>query len=388
MIKREVEAKIRAMRKKFPVLWLTGPRQSGKSTLLKTIYSDLPYVSLEDIDSLNFALSDPRAFLEQFPKGAVIDEAQNAPQLFSYIQGIVDSTKAHFALSGSQNFLLSQHISQSLAGRVFILHLLPLSLKELTAAKKTKSSWEDIAFMGGYPRLYNSKIKPTDFFPSYINTYIERDVRQIINVSDLRSFSIFIQLLAGRVGQLINFQSLATDAGISPNTAKSWLSILETSYIIHFLQPHHKNFNKRLIKTPKLYFYDTGLVCSLLNISNADQLKQHFAKGAIFENFVINEYLKSRFNKGLRTNCFFWQSKEKKEIDLLIESGAKTLPFEIKSSVTQQPFLLDNLIYWQKLTNEKAANLSVIFAGSKSFLSTKGNYYTWKDISEIFAKIQ
>lgn len=386
MITREIESKIKALAKKYPVLWLTGPRQSGKTTLLKKIYSKFPYVTLEDADNLDQAINDPRGFLNNYPKGAVIDEVQNAPQLFSYIQGIVDSKKVHFALSGSQNFLLSQHISQSLAGRAAILNLLPLSIQEIKESKQRFTRWEDLAVKGGYPRLYNNKITPEDFYPFYINTYLERDVRQVLNVGNLKAFSVFLRLLAGRNGQLVNLNTLATDAGISPNTAKSWLSVLEASYIIYFLQPHYKNFNKRLTKTPKLFFYDTGVACSLLGIHSANDLQLHFAKGAIFENFIINEFIKRQLNQGKLSSLYFWQSKEKKEIDLLVEKANDLIPFEIKSSSTRQNHLLDNLTYWQKLSGASANQLSVIYAGNQTVQTKEGNFVSWEDLDSVFKK--
>jgi predicted AAA+ superfamily ATPase len=254
MINRHLSAKIVTLRKQFPVLTLTGPRQTGKTTLLKSIYTDLPYVTLEDIDNRSQALEDPRGFLGNFPDGMVLDEVQYAPDIFSYLQSIVDSKDIHVVLSGSQNFLLSEKINQSLAGRTAILKLLPFSFDELKKTTYEPTNWETQVFNGGYPRLYAKGIHPTDFYPAYINTYIEKDVRQLKNIENLHSFSQFLKLCAGRTGQVLNIHALASDSGISPNTAKAWLSVLEASYIVHFLQPHHKNFNKRLVKSPKLYF--------------------------------------------------------------------------------------------------------------------------------------
>jgi predicted AAA+ superfamily ATPase len=317
MIPRETAAIIIKLRKQFPVITLTGPRQSGKTTLLRSIYNDIPYISLEDIDIRNTAINDPRGFLNNFPKGAVLDEVQRTPELFSYIQGIVDENKEiHFVLSGSQNFLLLENISQSLAGRAAILKLLPFSMSELQNEGLIPDSYEQLIFKGMYPGIYDRDIEPGFFYPSYISTYIERDVRQIKNIENLNSFSNFLQLCAGRTGQIVNLNSLATDAGISPNTAKSWLSILEASYIIFFLQPYYKNYNKRIIKSPKLYFYDTGLVCSLLGISSADQVKTYHSKGALFENLIITELMKSRLHHGVNPRFYFWQNKTKQEIDL------------------------------------------------------------------------
>lgn len=383
MIERILVNKMLELRGKFPVITLTGPRQSGKTTLLKSIYTDIPYVNLEDIDVRIFAMNDPRGFLSNYPNGAILDEAQRVPELFSYLQGIVDEKQVHFVLSGSQNFLLLQNISQSLAGRTAILKLLPFSLSELENASISFDDYEDCIFRGMYPRIYDKSIDPKDFYPSYISTYIERDIRQIKNIENLFSFTTFLQLCAARTGQLINLNSLAIDAGISPNTAKAWLSVLEASYILYFLQPHHKNFNKRLVKTPKLYFFDTGVVCSLLGIENATQLRTHFHKGAIFENFVVNEFIKYRLNQGQKENCFFWQNNVKKEIDLLVESNGKILPYEIKSSKTIQDRFLDNLRYWQKMTGDYDQNLNVIYGGDIDFKTSKDNFNSWRNLNSL-----
>ena len=379
MIPRALTDKIKSLKEQFPVLSLTGPRQSGKTTLLKSVYSDYPYVSLEDLDIRLLAQQDPRAFLANYPNGAVIDEVQNVPELFSYIQTVVDQNDIHFALSGSQNFLLTEGISQSLAGRAVLLKLLPLSMTEL---KQTQdfTDWETLVFQGFYPRLYHKKIHPTGFYPSYISTYVERDVRLLKNIGDLVQFSHFIKLCAGRIGQVLNYQSLAVDAGISPNTAKSWLSILETGYILHFLQPYHNNLGKRIIRSPKLYFYDTGLACSLLGLENAEQLKIHYLKGGLFENFVVNEFIKQRYNQGKHSNLYFWQSKDKKEVDLIVEKANGQEIYEIKTSVTKQAYLFDNLVYWKKLNPENKSTPTVIYGGDEDFVAQKGLYQSWKSL--------
>jgi len=378
MIPRETAAIITKLRKQFPVITLTGPRQSGKTTLLRSIYKDLPYVSLEDIDIRNTAINDPRGFLNNFPNGAVLDEIQRTPELFSYIQGIIDENKEiHFVLSGSQNFLLLENISQSLAGRAAILKLLPFSMTELQVEGLIPDSYEQLIFKGMYPGIYDRDIEPGFFYPSYISTYIERDVRQIKNIENLNSFSNFLQLCAGRAGQIVNLNSLATDAGISPNTAKSWLSILEASYIIYFLQPYYKNFNKRIIKSPKIYFYDTGLACSLLGINSSDQVKTYHSKGALFENLIITELTKSRFHHGINPRFYYWQNKTKQEIDLIIDKPEGPVPIEIKSGMTMQDSYFSNLKYWQKITDEKSENLNIIYGGNTDLKTSKGNYISW-----------
>jgi hypothetical protein len=380
MIKRILENKLLSLRQKFPVITLTGPRQSGKTTLLRAVFDDLPYVNLEDIDIRNIAINDPRGFLSNYPNGAIFDEVQRTPELFSYIQGVTDSGKSNFILSGSQNFLMMENISQTLAGRTSVLKLMPFSLSELKDSVDFQNP-EDCIFRGFYPRLYDKNIYPPDFYPSYISTYIERDVRILKNIENLNTFSHFIGLCAGRTGQLLNINSLATDASISPNTAKAWLSLLEASYIIWFLQPHHKNFNKRIVKSPKLYFCDTGIACSLLNIENSDQLKTHYLKGALFENFILNEFVKSRLNKGLNLNLFFWQNKEKREIDLIIDSAGNLIPYEIKSGMTIQQSFLDNLRFWQKLTQADTDILNVIYGGDSDLKTSNGNFVSWRNIN-------
>ena len=254
---------------------------------------------------------------------------------------------------------------------------------ELNQAGFEFDSYETLVFKGGYPRLYDKNIHPTDFYPSYIHTYIEKDVRQIKNIENLNSFSHFLQLCAGRTGQILNIHSLATDAGISPNTAKSWLSVLEASYIVYFLQPHHKNFNKRLIKSPKLYFYDTGVACSLLGIESVAQLHTHFLKGGLFENFMVNEFMKMRLNDGKNPNFFFWQSKDGKEIDLIIEKAGALMPIEIKSGKTRNNSFLDNLFYWQKLSGESSENLNVIYGGDEDVKTQSGNFISWRNCHSL-----
>ena len=384
MIPREIASIIVKLRKKFPVITLTGPRQSGKTTLLQSIYTDLPYVSLEDFDVRNTALNDPRGFLSNFPEGAVLDEIQRTPELFSYIQGIIDKNqKIHFVLSGSQNFLLLENISQSLAGRAAVLKLLPFSISELQNEKLVPESYEQLIFKGMYPGIYDRDIEPEYFYPSYISTYIERDVRQIKNIENLNSFSNFLQLCAGRTGQVVNLNSLATDAGISPNTAKSWLSVLEASYIIYFLQPFYENFNKRIIKSPKLYFYDTGLVCSLLGISSASQVKTFHSKGALFENLIITDLIKSKLHKGINPRFYYWQNKTKQEIDLIIDRPDGPVAFEIKSGMTMNENYFTNLKYWQKLTGEKAGNMNVIYGGDTMLKTSNGNYISWNKLDDL-----
>ena len=389
MIKRKITSRLLQLAGLYPVVTLTGPRQSGKTTLVKHTFPEYTYRTLEDPDTLTNAKNDPRGFLKGYKNGLIIDEAQRVPDLFSYIQGIVDNTNkpGQFILTGSQNFLLLESISQTLAGRVAILKLLPLSLDELSNGKFYKQNFEKLIFKGLYPRLYSTKIVPRDFYSFYIQTYVERDVKLIRNITNQTTFVRFIRMCAGRTGQLLNITDLANSCGITQITAKSWLSILEASYIIYFLQPYHKNFNKRLVKMPKLYFYDTGLVCSLLGIKKETQLETHFAYGALFENFMINEFIKHTFNNVEEPNYFFWRDKHGKEVDLIIEMVNKEIPIEIKAGRTFSYDFFKNIKYWNKLSGNKPENSYVIFGGENDFNTSEGNVLSWKNIKLILNQI-
>ncbi|MBX2964210.1 MAG: ATP-binding protein [Cyclobacteriaceae bacterium] len=382
MIARKIESHIRALFKHFPVVFVTGPRQSGKTTLVRALFKHLPYVLLETPESRQLAREDPKAFLANYPSGAILDEVQNVPDLFSYLQGIVDDNRdVRFVLTGSQNFLLNERISQSLAGRAGICSLLPLTIGELKHGNLTV---EEYLFKGFYPELYNRSIPEELFYPSYIQTYLERDVRTLKNVGDIAQFSLFLKLCAGRIGQVLNLSSLANDAGVSVNTAKGWLSVLEASYLVYRLQPHYKNFNKRLIKSPKLYFTDTGLVCNLLGIRKADEIRNHFAVGHLFENFVIMECYKQRLNKGIRDGLYYWKDNKGTEIDLLVENGADTLAVEIKAGKTFTPDFFKNLRYWSDLSNVSGKNCKVVYGGESVQTLPYGELRSWNTISDFF----
>lgn len=385
MIKRKLTEKLVEVSNYYSVITITGPRQSGKTTLIKDVFPNLPYISLENPDTKDRALQDPRGFLSKYPKGVILDEVQNVPDLFSYIQGIVDEKKdILFVLSGSQNFLLLEKITQTLAGRTAVLKLLPLSINELKNSEYKIKDIFQFVFNGTYPRVYDKNIPPHIFYPDYIQTYIQRDVRSIKNVGNLSVFTRFLTLCAGRIGQILNIDALASDVGIATNTAKNWLSILEASYIIHLLSPHHKNFNKRLVKRPKLYFYDTGLACNLLRIENSQQLDLHFAKGNLFENFIINELLKARFNNAKRSNLFFWRDNHGKEIDCIIEKANKLVPIEIKSSKTYQKEYFKNINYWNKLANNPKENSYLVYAGENDDVLPYGNLVSWCNLQSIY----
>ena len=383
MIQREIAPKVLELFQYYPIVSLTGPRQSGKTTLLKSLFPEKPYVTLENPDTRLLATTDPRRFLAAYTEGAILDEVQNVPQLFSYLQGIVDDNpQRKFVLSGSQNFLLLQNITQSLAGRVGILNLLPFSQSEISKTE-IKLSLYDALFKGGYPAIYDRYTPTNIFFSNYLTTYLERDVRNIINVGNLSTFNRFLKLCAGRAGQIINMASFASDVGISPLTVKSWLSVLEASNIIILLQPYYKNMGKRLVKMPKLYFTDTGLACYLLNIASAEQLSTHHAIGAIFENYVVLELLKQRLNKGLASNLYFWRDNHGSEIDLLLETTNGLVSIEIKSAQTHHSDFFKGLRYWQNLAEQKPENSFVVYGGDDSFEREFGQVLSWKNLADI-----
>ena len=375
-IQREIAQAILQHRQWFPVLYLGGPRQSGKTTLLRHLFPELPYLNLEDPDNQLLASDDPRRFFEKFPQGGIIDEAQRVPHLFSYLQGIVDDNPDRkFFLSGSQNFLLMESISQSLAGRVGILNLYPLSLAE--RRQTDPQSLHEFLFMGGFPALYERKIPHTIFFNNYIQTYLERDVRTLKNVGSLTEFARFLKLCAGRVGQPLNMSSLATDTGVSVNTVKSWLSVLEASYFLFFLHPYHANFNKRITKTPKLYFFDTGILCFLLGITSAGQLENFHFFGNIFENAMIAELYKKRANQAKRPVFWFWQDQHGNEIDLLIEEDLRLKAIEIKAAHTFNSRLISGLKLWQSLSGSNPADQYLLHAGEQDAPLQYGRLLPW-----------
>ncbi|MHA7131656.1 ATP-binding protein [Algoriphagus namhaensis] len=382
MISRIASEKLIELASFFKVVAVVGPRQSGKTTLVRSIFTDKPYVTLEDPDQRKFALEDPRGFLATFPKGAILDEVQRTPELFSYLQGIVDFNPdpGQFILTGSNNFLLQQSITQSLAGRVGYLQLLPFALNELYSSKNDVPDENTLLLKGGYPPVYEPGIPPADWFPNYLRTYIERDVRQIKNISDLIVFERFVRLLAGRVGQELNMSSLANDVGVDSKTIQSWIGILESSFIIHLLRPHFKNYNKMIVKRPKVYFLDSGLVTFLLGINTSEQLTQHPLRGSLFENLVISESIKLRTNRGGEINLYFWRDKTGHEIDLLVDRGLDLLPIEIKSGMTVASSYFKNLKFWLKLSGQSKG--VVLYAGDQKQTRSNGiDVMNWKEIS-------
>lgn len=374
MIKRDIELKVRQLAEKFPVVTITGPRQSGKSTLLKSLFPEYRYVSLENLDVRAFASEDPKGFLKTYDSRVIIDEAERVPSLFSYLQTHIDESGqvGMYMLAGSRNFHLMDAIDQSLAGRTAILKLLPFSRHELKEADSLNPNINSQIFTGFYPRIYDRDIDPNDYYPSYIATYVERDVRSILNVTNLVGFTRFIRLCAGRIGQLLNKASLATEAGITIPTVDSWLSVLEASYILYRLEPNYNNYNKRIVKTPKLYFYDTGLACSLLGITSAEQLDSHFLRGGLFENLVINQFIKESYNKGVNPDLTFWRDSTGLEVDLVETKGINQFGYEIKSGSTYNASFFNGLKKWGDLSKTPSDRLTVIYGGDEKLQTSSG----------------
>lgn len=374
MIPRFLSEKVLYLATKFPIVSVTGPRQSGKTTLIKHLFPDYTYVNLENPDTRQAARLAPRDFVHQSPKGLIIDEAQYAPEIFSYLQITADEGNqvGRFIICGSQHFLLMERISQSLAGRVGIVHLLPFSMAELQAAGQPRKEALNYIFDGFFPRLYDKDILPSDFYPAYIQTYIERDARQVINITDLDRFQAFVRLCAGRVGNLFNQTEVGTLVGIDKRTTQRWFSILQTGFQAFTLPPYFQNFDKRIIKTPKLYFWDTGIACSLLGIRSAEELYQHFARGPLFENFIIVEMLKQFYNKGIRPNAYFWSDRNMSEVDLLIDEGGKLFPMEIKAGQMVKSDFFKGIKVFNEASGNDPSLSNVIYGGESSYLHPQG----------------
>jgi predicted AAA+ superfamily ATPase len=364
MIKRIASDKILDLAQQFKAVAIIGPRQSGKTTLSRSCFPEKPYVSLENPQNREFAQTDPAGFLNTYGEGAILDEVQRVPELLSWLQQELDEDerRGKFILTGSNNLLLLEKITQTLAGRVAYIDLLPFSIQELESIPGSLEDINQRLFRGGYPPVQFNGIFPGDWFPAYVRTYVERDVRQMKNIENLLAFEKLLALCAGRIGQQINYSNLGVEAGLDYKTVQSWLGILQASYIIHLFPPYFRNFNKRIVKTPKLYFYDTGLACYLLRVNDPKTLVQHPYRGALFENFIINELLKNRFNQGQRSNLYYWRDSSGHEMDVVIDEGLRITPVEIKSGQTITRDYFKAHQFWKKLTGESGG---IIFYGGE-----------------------
>ena len=378
-IKRTIQRQLEDVATRIGIISIMGPRQSGKTTLAKMVFPNHTYYNLEDINLRAKIAQDPMGFIDNHASGIIFDEVQKFPELLSFIQVSIDKTfnPAKFVLTGSENLLLSEKVTQTLAGRVAIFHLLPLSINELIESKNLLSSYHKQMLFGFYPRLYDQSLIPKDIYPDYIATYVERDVRQIKNIGDLTNFQRFLQLLAGRVGQLLNLSSLANDVGVTYKTIESWISILESTYIVFRLQPYYENFGKRIIKSPKVYFYDTGLVCYLLGIDTLKELQTHPLGGNLFENMIIADIKKQMFNKRSSSQAYFWRDSDKNEIDLLIKNSDKLIPIEIKLGSSFNSDYLKGIKVWNSLLGKNSTSYVVYTGGKDKVIETE--MLNWKD---------
>lgn len=382
MIHRIASAKLAELASYYTAVAVIGPRQSGKTTLVRSIFAEKAYVSLENPDQRRYATEDPRGFLHQFGDGAVLDEIQNVPELFSYLQQVIDEDKraGKFILTGSNNFLLQEGISQSLAGRVGYLELLPLSIAEM--ARLAPESDNELMVRGFYPPVYDREIPSDMWYNDYRRTYLERDVRQIKSITRFNEFERLLRLLAGRVAQELNYSALSVEVGVDVKTIQEWTSVLEQGFIIYRMRPYHRNFNKTLVKRPKLYFYDTGLACSLLGIKEAQQLANHPTRGALFENMVVSEAIKNFTHRGERPELYHWRDKSGREVDLIIEQDGELLPIEIKAGMTYQEHFSKNLRSFMKLSG--AAQAWVLYGGKEDFSFSNGlKAMNWRKIGEV-----
>jgi predicted AAA+ superfamily ATPase len=384
MYPRQARATLERLARGFPVLALTGPRQSGKTTLARATFPDKPYVSLENPDERDFAEQDPRRFLARFPEGAILDEVQRCPALLSWLQGLVDERQVmgQFVLTGSAQFDLIAGMSQSLAGRVGRVELLPLSLAEMQDGSCLPSTLDQLLLNGAYPAIYQRDLMGNDWFPNYVATYLERDVRQIIAVRDLSQFQRFVRMCAARSGQLLNLAALGADCGISAVTAREWLSVLEASYLVTCLPPYFQNFGKRLVKSPKLYFLDVGLMAWLLGIRDEQSVATHAARGALFETWVVSEMIKQRFNAGQPADLYFWRDSAGHEIDVVYETAAGLQAVEIKSGSTFAADWGDGLKKWQKFTGDTPTVKPIlIYGGADSHEREQCFLNGWQDMA-------
>ncbi len=380
MFLRQMAEEIKKARHNYPIITILGPRQSGKTTLSKKIFTDKPYVNFEKLDLRMQALEDPEGFLQRYPDGAIFDEIQEVPGLLSYLMVCVDEKNRNdlFVLTGSHQTKVKEGITQSLAGRTAIFRLLPLSLLEISIER----SMEEAMLYGGYPRAQLLPLPLSQLYSSYYQTYVERDISSLSNIHNLNQFALFVKLLAGRIGQLLNLESLGGEVGISASTVREWISLLEASYIVFRLFPYHENFGKRLIKSPKIYFTDTGLASYLLGIETVEQLQRDPIRGNLFENLIILEFIKARYNKGLDPHLYFYRDSQGKEVDLIYQRGRELIPIEIKSSKTYNSSFLDTIHYFQALVKERAARGYLLYGGEEGVIRSVA-LLNWRKTSKI-----
>lgn len=382
IIKRQISSKISDMLRVYPLVAVTGPRQSGKTMLLQHLFPEFEYISLENPDTRIYAKEDPNGFLEEFPTKVILDEVQRVPHLFSYLQTHVDLRRkmGQYILSGSQNFHLMESITQSLAGRVAIMKLLPLDIQELFASNLLPSNWRSYVLKGSYPAVYGTDIDPSVFYHNYLQTYIKRDISLLRNIQNISRFESFILLCASRTGQLLNLNNLANECGIATTTVRSWLSVLETSYIVFLLHPYYENFTKRIVKSPKLYFFDTGLVSHLLGIKSENELMNPSLRGLLFENLVVSEIYKRNYHQNRLRNFWFWRDSNGHEVDLLEKSATGFDIFEIKSTSTIMPKLVEGLDYFDRITGGRVKSKTLIYGGEENQNRTRFRVRSWKSL--------
>ena len=385
MIVRNINSSFSEILEKYPILVMTGPRQSGKTTMLKQSLTDYRYVSLEDPDNRTFAKSDPRGFLKEYDNKVIFDEVQQAPNLFSYLQSIVDENNVmgQFILSGSQNFNLMENITQSLAGRASIFKLFPFDFVEMKNSNLFSENLGTVMTKGFYPAIHNRGIDPDRYYSDYVDTYVNRDVSQLINIQDNRAFKTFIKLCASRAGQLVNFNDLARGAGVSHTTIRKWTSILETSYVLFTLKPYYRNFSKRVVKSSKLYFYDTGLLCHLLDIRKGDFSPSHSMWGNVFENMIVSEYEKQNYHFSQLREYWFWRDSHGNEVDLLYPTSEKINVFEIKSSTTISDKMFKGLTKFSNVAGNSVGDRNIIYGGHKDQNRTNFQVKSWKSIKPV-----
>jgi len=384
---RRLDRVARTQARQYPVVTITGPRQSGKTTLCRRVFRGKPYVNLEPLDVRDFARTDPRGFLAQYRGGAILDEVQNVPELFSYLQEEVDRdpAKGRFILAGSQHFGLSAAIAQSLAGRAAVLFLLPLSLDESLKFPGPVAGLDDVLWQGGYPRIHAGRIAPDRWLADYVTTYVQRDVRQLTNVTDLGAFTQFLKLCAGRTAQEVNLSALGADAGVSHNTARAWLDVLEASFVIFRIPAWHRNIRKQLVKAPKLHFVDSGLACHLLGIGNADQLGFHPLRGALFESWVASEVLKQRLHSGRAANLFHFRESRGTEVDLIVEEGRRRVIVEVKAARTVSPSFFSNLEKFVALAPRggvASTSARLVYGGEEPQRRSGATVMGWRQVAD------